>query len=443
MKYDVIERSVNRWEITVRDRWWVGGPRWAAVAVLLIVLAAPPIVKAMEPRGGDVPVGTIVDDDVLLVADNVTLDGTVLGDLVALGKHVTINGAVSGSVLAAGDTVTINGQVRGGVYALALDLKLGPRAVVGRNAHLVGVDVRTVPGAVVGRDVTIGAYRAVIGGQVERDLKTAVLLLDLQGQLRSRPPRSTPAPAAAFASARSPRQPDFRSFQNFGSLGFLSRTVDRLTPAAGADVWDSELGGATRSPLRNWPGDFIRNTVILLLVGVLLLWVSPRPLVDWTERVRTGPLPAMGYGVLVFVLFYAIAVAAAVLVVIIGIALVLTRLGGSVVPLYSFGFFGIGFALSAFTVFFSTISQVIAALLIGLLALQRVSPRRRQERALALVVGAVLVSSFVAIPFIGPTIDVLVGFVGLGAVWLALRDGRVERSEATVPVVSAVSASGE
>ncbi len=408
----------------MRNHWLtslVGSLRWMAVAVLFVVLAAPPAATALEPRGGDIPAGSVVEDDVLLSADDVTLIGTVNGDLVALGKHVTINGEVSGSVLAAGDTVTINGQVRGGVYALALDVELGPRAVVGRNAHLVGVDVHTAPGSIVGRDVTVGAYRAVIGGELQRDLKTAVLLLDLQGQLRGRPPRSTPAPAAAPASARLRLDPS--------PPGAFLLPISTQLDATG-------VPDAAGFSLRNWPGDFARNAVILLLVGAVLLWLSPRPLVDCSERLGTGPLPAVGYGVLAFVLFYFSAAAVAVLIAIAGIALVLMRVGGSVLPLYSFGFFGIGFVLSAFTLFFSTVSQVVAALLIGSLAWRRLAPGRPQERALALVAGTVLLSLFVAVPFIGPAVEALVGLTGLGAAWLAIRDGR-EKHLGAAPVATA------
>jgi hypothetical protein len=402
----------------------------AAAVALIASIAWPgavPSVRAMQPvNGGAIPAGVTVDDDVWLVNNDVTVDGAVNGDLIAVGERITVNGPVSGSAVLLGDTVTIRGQVLGGAYVAALNVGLGPRAAVGRSAYLVGVDVRTEPGSAVGRDITIGAYRATIGGQIERDLKTLAVLLDLQGQLRhgGRGPQ--------VGLRRLVRNPDWAAWMGSGDVIWSVADVSRR-PAGRPGVVDAPETEAAGSPLADWPGGFLRNMVILLLMGVLLLWLAPGPTARWTERIRTEALPAAGYGMLVFVVFYLAAAAVAALILVAGLVLALARLGGSVLPLYGFGFFGLGFALSTFTLFYSTVSQVILALVIGALVLRRVAPARAAERALALVVGATVLSAWVAAPIVGTAVSAVSGFMALGAAWLA----HARRSESITPAAVA------
>ena len=66
----------------------------------LATLASPHVVRALDwGRGGAIPPGTTVDDDVVMIDRNIVVDGTVNGDLVALGsEEVIINGAAPRSV---------------------------------------------------------------------------------------------------------------------------------------------------------------------------------------------------------------------------------------------------------------------------------------------------------------------------------------------------------
>src|SRR5687768_4284776 len=83
-----------------------------ALLLALVGLFAAAPARAADTRGGDqVVIGRdeVIDDDLYVAANTVTIDGTVKGDLVAFASQITINGTVMGDVLAAGQGVIING----------------------------------------------------------------------------------------------------------------------------------------------------------------------------------------------------------------------------------------------------------------------------------------------------------------------------------------------
>jgi hypothetical protein len=87
------------------------------VLALAGALAVP--AAAADFRGGDtILIGSdeVVDDDLSISAQNVTVNGTVNGNLFVVGNQVDINGAVNGSVFIAGELLRLNGPVAGSAY---------------------------------------------------------------------------------------------------------------------------------------------------------------------------------------------------------------------------------------------------------------------------------------------------------------------------------------
>jgi hypothetical protein len=78
----------------------------ALLASLLFVSSA----WAIETRGGqNVTIGAdeVIEDDLYVGAETVTVEGTVRGDLVAAGGTVRMNGTVEGDIISAGQTVSL------------------------------------------------------------------------------------------------------------------------------------------------------------------------------------------------------------------------------------------------------------------------------------------------------------------------------------------------
>ena len=123
------------------------------LCLLAAALFVAPAARAAEIRNGDrvvIAAGEVIDDDLIVSAETVIIDGTVTGDLIATGTNVTLNGLVQGSALLAGQTLRVAGQVDGSLYAGGYAVTLDEGAVVGRNAYFGGYSVATRPDSLVG-----------------------------------------------------------------------------------------------------------------------------------------------------------------------------------------------------------------------------------------------------------------------------------------------------
>ncbi len=75
-------------------------------------------------------------------------DTTVASTVILMGEDVTVDGKVGGDAVLRGHKITINGEVDGNVDAVANEVRLGPHAVVGGNikhrsaAFVVGTGAR-------------------------------------------------------------------------------------------------------------------------------------------------------------------------------------------------------------------------------------------------------------------------------------------------------------
>ncbi|MCX7668572.1 MAG: hypothetical protein N2439_00680, partial [Anaerolineae bacterium] len=155
--------------------------------VALFVLALfiyVPTASAFEGRGSDTVVigkNEVINDDLFVGGETVTVDGTVSGDLIAAGQTVIINGKVTGNVFAAGSGVTVNGEVGYDVFAAGAAVTIGPDARIGHNAYTAGASVESRAGSRIGGSLLIGAGQGLVSGQISRDLLAGVGRLRLEG----------------------------------------------------------------------------------------------------------------------------------------------------------------------------------------------------------------------------------------------------------------------
>ncbi len=113
------------------------------VTLMALVLAAP--ARAFDSRSGEsilIPAGEVIEDDLYLFGNTITIDGTVKGDVIAFGSTITIGqtGVVEGDLMGAGQSVIVNGQVQddariAGAVLLLDSSRTGVLPLAGRNFH--------------------------------------------------------------------------------------------------------------------------------------------------------------------------------------------------------------------------------------------------------------------------------------------------------------------
>ena len=150
---------------------------------------------------GEIKSNEKIENDVIVFSDQVLIEGTVDGDLFALGGEVIVNGDVTGSLITIGRDITIDGQVGGSTYAAGVNLNLGPSSKIDRNVYFAGIRLSTVDGMKIGRDLVVAALTGQLAGQVGRDFKATIGLLQFidiirEGVEEEITPESAPTPGA-------------------------------------------------------------------------------------------------------------------------------------------------------------------------------------------------------------------------------------------------------
>ena len=437
-------------------------PRLAAALglalALTLALARPAL--AFDGREGDqvtIAAGEVVDDDVLITANTAVVNGTVNGDLIVFGNKITIAGTVNGSVVAAGQEVTITGKVAGTVYGAGANVIIGSGAVIGRNVAVGAYSSSLDAGATVGRDLVAAGYQHFLDGEVKGDASISAGAIELNGDVGGDVTTEVGVPTDEdyqFTPFLPPSvKPGLRVGSNAQIGGKLTYTSD--APQASA-IESAPVGGVvyqTPTPdeeelpptppaqvsfggsLLRWILTRVRDLVTLLVLGTLTLWLLPGVFGKVVEKAQTQTLPAAGWGLLTAIVGYAAAALIALALVIVGVLFGLITLGGLSNTVFGVGFSGLGALVAVFTLLVSYGSKLVIAYLVSRIVLEKIVPQWAGNRAVVLVLGVVVYVILRGIPVLGWVIGVIVTLMGLGAMWLAVRDWRAAR--AAMPVAQA------
>lgn len=433
-------------------------------AILLVVVFTLIFVPNGNAQGiiyGDsIPAGRTVENNVILAGNNVTISGNVDGDVIAVGSNVTVNGDISGSLVTGGQIITVNGAVAGSIYAASLTLELGEEATVGRDVYYLGTQLITQPGSTISRDLLAFTFGATLGGQVGRDTRAIIgpieivnaILKATQGKtLRDIfPLRSgsniSPAPVAmrllpaAFQPGPgyiSVKHPQYNSELNFASqanpgntsLVVLAPEEQDAPPASGIDT----------DRVVDWLLGRLRALVTFLAIGGLAMLIFRRWFEQWSEKVRIAPLAATAWGLVVLVFGFSAALLLALLILPLAILFFSLSLSGLGLATLSFGYFSLGIAFTIFWIFVAYISKVIVAYFAGKWILERLAPRAVRYRFLSLLLGVFIYVLVNAIPILGWIIGILVTLLGLGAVWMVMKDRSKPEVEAATALETATT----
>jgi cytoskeletal protein CcmA (bactofilin family) len=406
-----------------------------ALLLALVGLFAAAPARAADTRGGDqIVIGRaeVIDDDLYVAANTVTIDGTIKGDLVAVGGQVTINGTVMGDVLAAGQAVVINGVVDDDVRTAGQAIMLGPGARVAGDLVIGGMSLENRAGSTVEGDLLVGAYQALLAGRIGQNVWGGMNRMELQGAvggdldiavsgddtmagIQFSPAAQTPIPTVH------PNLTVADSARVGGKLIYQSSAKATIAPAAqiaGGVAYNQLAASQAASPAPSVPWlPYVQRLAGLLLVGLLMLWLVP----TWTRRmadsVETRPLPSLAWGIVAFVAFVASSIALLVLTIALAIALGYLTLGGLVALIVSLGLLIDAALVVGYIAFVTYVAAIVVAFMAGRWLLRKTQPAWAERPIVPLAVGLILYIVLTAIPWLGTLVGLLVALLALGALW--------------------------
>jgi len=356
----------------------------SAAPTLLIVgtdeeLPAP--IAGFATRADDKVVVEDTVTDLFAAGQEVTIRGTVLDNAFAAGQTVTLDGGrVEGDLFVAAGMVLIDGEVLGDLYGFSGDLRITPRAVIHGDVR-VGVGDLTHEGTIEGM-LEVGAGMASLDGRIGGDAKLEVGELTLGpnailgGDLIYEAPLST--------EILDPTQ--------------ISGIVD-FTQVEASDETCSDDGP-------NVLGWLLKRAWLYfgaLIVGCVLLRLSGRRFGRFADALIDQPGRSVGIGFVSLVSIPAFAVLAMVLVLPLQLGVLTTLL--YLVALY--------------------VAGIIASLAIGRWLLNRMG-RTEASAYAALALGLLALHLLLPVPFLGFVVRLVAVVAGLGAMWVAARNGRTE-----------------
>lgn len=428
--------------------------------VLSVTLFRP--AYAFDGRGGDKVViesSEVVDDDLYVTAQEFVLDGTVNGDLIVFAQIITINGTVDGNLMAAGQTVVLNGTVTGSARMAGSVVFIGEEASVGGDVVSAGYSLEAREGSAIGRDLVFAGGQTRLAGDITRNLQVATGALELRGAVGGdvkaevgdaaqggpppnvfMPQSTVPIPSikpglSIDPSARIAGNLEYTQAKELtfpaGVLGgkAIHTVSETARKAATAETSAQKVG--------KWALGFARDSVTLILIGLLVLWLSPSFIKALGSKLQTRPWPSLGWGVVAWAAFFFALFLVVVVMVLGGIlfgVLTLGQLSGTVIWVGLLTLFAL---VTGFVLVTSFVVKVVFGLALGEWLLARAHSPLAVHKYLPMVIGVLItvaviaLLSFPLIPgFLGGLLNFAVVLFGLGALWLWGRD-RMARQPAS------------
>jgi hypothetical protein len=200
--------------------------------------------------------------------------------------------------------------------------------------------------------------------------------------------------------------------------------VFEYDPRTSPETEPEEFGRVGSSTMvAAWLVKRIRTFITLLLLGGLVLWQLPALLKKVSDKAEEEPLPSLGWGLVSILVVYLGAFLAIGLIIAGAIFLGVITLGELAKVILVIGFSSLGLILAGFGLMVSYGSKIIVSYLVGTLLLKWLAPKYDGGMIWPLVIGTLLYTFLRAIPLgFGLLVGVVVTLVGLGAIWLVVRD---------------------
>jgi len=368
-----------------------------ALIVLVLGLMMTNLSLGESIRGNQTPfsmleAGTTVDGPGFFSGSTVRVDGNVDGTTFAFGQNITVNGDINGDLIVAGQTLTINGKINGNIYGAGQTVTIRGQGL--RDAFLGAQDINLDKESLIGRDLFFGGQTFIFEGVVTRDLQGGAMDVDLNGQIGRN----------AQLEAENIRLMDNAAIN--GDLLYTSAREALQSPAAkvaGRTDWEYREPAA---PAQMRPHRLTRAStywgMLINMAGALIIWLAvklwqPEYWSKASGHISETPLKTLGVGALALIVVPIFVVL--VMITVIGIPLgVITGL-----------IYGVSLYLS----------KIVVAVFIGSWLSKRLGWPEIHKGIWLFLLGLLILTAFMQIPYLSLLIRLLVVFAGIGALVLS------------------------
>ena len=401
----------------------------------------------------------VIEDDLVVQAPYVRVDGVVKGDLTVLAADVVVEGIVEQDLVVVAKTLYLNGSVNDDARVVAFAVALGEKARVADDFWTAGYSLETKPGSGIGGSLYAATRQLLLAGQIVEDVRARSGALELQGLVGGSVHAvvgglegMTHSTLVVDIDLEIPPVADGITLTGSAAIG---GELDYRSPEPAAISPDASVAGAVRHeawrtgptavgvPTLDDEGWFegssnadLERLVLLLIGGLLLALAVPGFVCGRGDDVRERPVDLLGWGVaaIAFTLLASMLLGFAFLVLLaLGLA---TGLGGLALTAIFAGALGQAALFACFLIALVYVAPVLASAGLGRALVARFLPALTASAAaptgpgaraavvpalLAMAVGAAAYAGLRAIPWLGPLVGLAGALVGLGALAAGLR----------------------
>ena len=381
----------------------------------------------------------VIDDDVYVFGQQVTVDGTIKGDLIVFGQQITINGSVGGDLIAAAQQVLINGKVSDDARVAGQVLKLQDGADIGDDLIAAGYSLDCIKGSHIGGEVKYAGHQSAFAGRVEKKVELASANTKLSGifgdDIEAVVEGGNYGPIG-FLGAEFTAIPQgltvTESADIAGNLNYQSTRDANISPDAtiAGEVEHSQIDSEAVQPptIADRAIAFAKQFFALLLVGLLVVYICPK----WTGQVVNNigqrPLASLGWGVLTLIATITSVILLLVATIAIAVLLGYVSLDNLIPAWLWLGILSMAVVIVGFWIFSSWVTRVIVSVWVGNRIINGPDWNSRQQ-VFVLVLGVLILTVLTWIPAIGSVVGVVAMLMGIGstAIWMFTK------SESLVP----------
>ena len=410
----------------------------AVVLSFLLISSGPSLAETRQGNEVLIAKDEVIDDDLYVFAQKVTVNGTIKGDLIVFGQQININGTVDGDLIAGAQQVLVNGKVSDDARIAGQVLTLQDGADIGDDLIAASNSLECTKASHIGGEVKYAGYQSVFAGRVEKKVELASANCELSGSFGDDIEAVVEGgdyAAAGFWGAEFPRVPQgltvTESADIAGNLSYQSTRKAIINPEStiAGEVEHSQIDSDVTQPtIADRAIAFAKQFFALLLVGLLVVYICPKWTGQVVNNVGRRPLASLGWGVLTLIAVIAGAILLLVATITIAVLLGYVSLDNLIPAWLWLGILSMAVVIVGFWIFSAWVAKVIVSVWAGNRIINGPDWTLKQ-RFLALALGVLMFGALSWIPAVGGVVSLVVMLMGIGstAIWM------ITKSEPLVP----------
>lgn len=391
---------------------------------LIIIFAVAPVYAIQFEKGDIVHISNLhqIEDDLYIGGSNVTVDGTVEGDLLVLAFTVKTNGYIENSVSVVSEKFNHSGEISGSLRCISQDVRIN--GYVGRSILSYGISFTLDERGLVEKDLRVRGETINIDGNVKgkADLKGKYVTITgtIENDLTIEAEHiSINAPALIKGDLKyiSPNQ---ANIDVASGVTILGQTIWDLPDKDKID-YDQTLTATVEA---------ISQLIAAFLLGLLLFSFSRKYLDETVNQLKkrmslsfaTGFLTLVIFAVMLVVLILSLAMIIVGYLLISGeeaiIGAMLLSVSIMLAPVSGF------LSISSGVIFYC--GKIVVGILLGFYIVRVFNKGTKVISRFQMLVGLTALTLIFSLPYIGELIYLVITIIGAGGIIQGIRNCRHE-----------------